>query len=136
MGQVAWSAASIAGCPITSLLPASSPSLETYEQKTMTKAYSIIAAKGATAYGVASVVSSICESILFNQCQIRPVSHWVENRQCCVSFPAVLGRGGIMKTFDTPLNDSEELAMKTSVESILECVDLVEKRWSSMAKGE
>lgn len=102
----------------------------------MTKAYSIIAAKGATAYGVASVVSSICESILFNQRHVRPVSHWVENRQCCVSFPAVIGRGGIIKTINTPLNDDEEQAMKKSVGSILECVNLVEKRWPSTIKGE
>ena len=132
--QVAWSSATIAGCHIPSLLPDSSPPLATFEQKTVTKAYSIIAAKGATAYGVASVVSSICESILFNQCHIRPVSHWVESRQCCISFPAVIGRGGVVKTINIPLNDEEEQSMKKSVESILGCVHDVEKRWISTAQ--
>jgi len=35
------------------------------------------------------------------------------------------------KTFDTQLNNDEEKTMQKSVGSILECVDLVEKRWSS-----
>jgi L-lactate dehydrogenase len=85
------------------------------------KAYTIIAAKGATSFGIASVVSSICESILFNQRHIRPVSHWVERFACCISLPAVLGRGGVQRTIEIPLSDEEREELNRSAEAIKDC---------------
>jgi L-lactate dehydrogenase len=108
-------------------MPPSSPPLAAIASSTKDKAYSIIAAKGATAFGIATVVSSICESILFHLRHIRPVSHWVESLQCCVSLPAVLGRGGVLQTVDLPLSDEERHQMKKSVEAIRKCLDDVEK---------
>jgi len=55
------------------------------------------------------------------------VSHWVDNLQCCISMPAVLGRGGGQKTFDIPFNDEEKDAMK-SVEAVIKCVEEVDAK--------
>jgi malate/lactate dehydrogenase len=52
----------------------------------------------------------------------------VDNLQCCISMPAVLGRGGVQKTFDVPFNDEEKDAMKRSVEAVIKCVEEVEAK--------
>jgi len=126
---VAWSTATIGGCPIDTLLPSTAPSLPTIADSTKGKALSIIAAKGATAYGIASIVSSICECILFDQRHVRPISHWVDNLGCCISLPVVLGRGGVVKTIDVPLNDEEKGELRKSVDVIKNCLQEVEFKW-------
>jgi L-lactate dehydrogenase len=126
--MVAWSTATVAGSPIQTFLPPSSPSLSDLADTAKTKAYSIIAAKGATSYGIASIVSSICESILFNQRHVRPVSHWVESFGTYVSLPAVLGHGGIQKTIHVPLNENEREMLTKSIDEIKEIVRMVEEK--------
>jgi L-lactate dehydrogenase len=122
---VAWSSANLAGSNIQNLLPATSPSLSDIANATKTKAYSIIAAKGATAFGIASVVSSICEAILFDQRLVRPLSHWVESLGTCISLPAVLGLGGVQKTIEVPLTDEEREVLVKSAEEIKKNVGMV-----------
>lgn len=129
--MVAWSTATVAGCPIQTLLPTSSPSLSTLATSAKDKAYSIIAAKGATSYGIASVVSSICESIIFDQRHVRPLSHWVERLGCCVSLPVVLGYGGVLKTLDVPLSDQEKEVLDQSAREIREMNKMVDQTFGS-----
>jgi L-lactate dehydrogenase len=124
---VAWSSATVGGCPIETLLLPSSPSLAELAATARTKAYSIIAAKGATAYGIASVVSSICESIIFDQRSVRPVSHWVERYGSCVSLPAVLGHGGVQRTIEVPLTGEEEAVLRKSAEEVRRNVESIKK---------
>jgi L-lactate dehydrogenase len=57
------------------------------------------------------------------------VSHWVENLQCCISLPAVLGTGGVLQTIDLPLSGEEKVEMMKSAERIKECVCEVENRY-------
>ena len=116
--KVAWSTATIGGEPLSSVLPAEG--LPDIAIKTRDKAYDIIAGKGATAYGIGAVVSSICESILFNTRQVRPVSHWQEEFGCCLSMPAVIGREGVLRTIKVPLNEEEKRALERSARAIKE----------------
>jgi L-lactate dehydrogenase len=125
---VAWSTATVGGSAIQTFLPSSSPSLSDLANSAKKKAYSIIAAKGATSYGIASVVSSICESIIFNQRHVRPLSHWVESFGAYVSLPAVLGHGGIQKTIEVPLDENEKDMLRKSIEEIKENVRRVEEK--------
>ncbi|KAI9839343.1 MAG: hypothetical protein M1838_004382, partial [Thelocarpon superellum] len=74
---------------------------------TRDKAYEIIKVKGFTSCGVAAVVSTICESIIFDQRQVLPLSHWQEEYKCCLSLPAVLGKAGVRSTIVLPLNEKE-----------------------------
>jgi L-lactate dehydrogenase len=122
---VAWSTANLAGSDIRNLLPATSPSLSDIANSTKTKAYSIIAHKGATAFGIASIVSSICEAILFDQRRVWPLSHWVESLGTCISLPAVLGRGGVQKTIEVPLTDEEREVLVKSAEEIKKNVGMI-----------
>jgi L-lactate dehydrogenase len=125
--QAAWSTATIGGSPIQKFLSPTCPSLSDLANSAKTKAYSIITAKGATAYGIASIVSSICESILLNQRHVRPVSHWIENLETYISLPAVLGHGGVQKTIEVPLDETEKELLRKSVEEIRSNIRTVEE---------
>lgn len=68
----------------------------------------------------------MCESIIFDQRHVLPVSHWQEDLQCCLSIPAVLGRKGIVSTLPFALEDHEQAALARSAKSVREVMDLCE----------
>lgn len=116
---VAWSAASIAGVPLDRALP---PGVQidrdAIAADTKSKAARIIANKGATNFGIGGVAASICRSILCDERVVRPVSHWQERLGVCLSLPAVLGRGGVLRTVELGLESGEEEALKRSAEAL------------------
>lgn len=85
---------------------------------TRTKADAIIKVKGFTSYGVAAVTAKICEAIIFDHRQVLPLSHWQEEWDCCLSLPAVVGRGGILSSFPVQLNESEQTFLGHSAQSL------------------
>jgi L-lactate dehydrogenase len=125
--QVAWSAATVSGQPLSRVLALSHSELTDIADKTRDKAASIIAAKGFTSFGVAAATARICESIIFDQRHVLPVSHWQENFSCCLSVPAVLGRRGIVSTVPFQLEEAEKIALKKSADSIRNVMATCEK---------
>lgn len=121
---VAWSAASIGGVPLERALPPKVKlDLESIAEDTKNKATSIIENKGATNYGIGGVAASICKSILFDQRNIRPVSHYQEELGVCLSIPAVLGRQGLVRTIEMGLNDEEKSKLKKSAEALKDIIN-------------
>jgi L-lactate dehydrogenase len=117
--QVAWSCVTVGAVPLGQCLP---PDI-TIDRKavaaeTKDKAAKIIEAKGATAYGIAALTASICKSILFDQRNVRPIFHWSEEHGCCLSLPVVLGRKGIVRTLNIPLNDDERQMLNKSANAL------------------
>ncbi|KAK3943423.1 hypothetical protein QBC46DRAFT_377778 [Diplogelasinospora grovesii] len=107
---VAWSTATIGGVPIDKSLSSENLIDRTgLAKECKHRSESIIRAKGATPFGMGSIVSSICSSILVDKHNVRPISHFQPEFGCCFSLPAVLGRKGIMRTIQMPL-DSDEAA--------------------------
>jgi len=125
--MVAWSTATIGGVPLAGVVDESQIDREKIADETKSKAAAIMEAKGATAYGIGGVAASICKSILFDQRNILPVSHYQEDLGVCLSMPAVLGRKGIVRTIPMPLNDKEKEAVKKSAESLKEVIQEAEK---------
>lgn len=112
---VAWSSAHIGGLSLLSFEEFKSEKyLEELALKTRNKAYDIIKAKGATYFGIASVVSSICESIFLDQKHIRPLSVYSEELKCCLSLPCVLGQAGIERVLPVNLNEKERAQLNDS----------------------
>jgi L-lactate dehydrogenase len=101
----AWSTAQIGGIPILDTF--TQKDLDLIAEKTRKKAYEIISCKGATFFGIASCIATMCEAILFNQKLIVPVSCFIERYTICLSMPAVLGQNGIEKIINIPLNQQE-----------------------------
>ncbi|KAI9808102.1 MAG: hypothetical protein M1825_004559 [Sarcosagium campestre] len=120
--RVAWTSATIGCTPLSVVLPLAADERSAIATAAKDKALDIIRVKGFTSYGVAAVVSSICESILFDQRQVRPLSHWQEDLQCCLSLPAVLGRNGITATIPLPLSEEEVKLLQTSATAMKDVI--------------
>ena len=86
--------------------------------------------KGATAYGIGGVTASICKSILFDQCNIRPISNYQDDMKVCLSMPVVIGRKGIVRQIPLKLNEGEKKELEQSAKSLREIIDDVEKEQS------
>ncbi|KAG9657707.1 L-lactate/malate dehydrogenase, partial [Aureobasidium melanogenum] len=128
--MVAWSHASVGGVPLESAFPDASLDKAAIAEDTKKKAASISDAKGATAYGIGGVTSSICKSILFDECNVRPISHYQDDLNVCLSMPVVIGRKGIVRQIPLKLNDSEKKEFEQSAKSLREIIDDVEKEQS------
>lgn len=118
---VAWSLASIGGVPLSHFTNLDINKQEIAEE-TKNKATNIINNKGVTNYGIGAVAASICKSILFDQRNVRPVSHWQEDLGTCLSLPAVLGRKGIVSTVPCPLDETEKGYLEKSAKTLREMV--------------
>jgi len=100
------------------LFPLDAEKKKEIAQLTEHKAYEIIKHKGFTSYGVAAITTTICESIIFNHCQVLPLSNWQEEWGCCLSLPVILGRGGISSTIPFKLDDEERRLIEKSAASL------------------
>ncbi|CAD0108526.1 unnamed protein product [Aureobasidium uvarum] len=120
----------IGGVPLELALPDASIDKAAIAEDTKKKAAAIMESKGATAYGIGGVTSSICKSILFDQCNIRPISHYQDDMNVCLSMPVIIGRKGIVRQIPLKLNDGEKKELEQSAKSLREIIDDVEKEQS------
>jgi L-lactate dehydrogenase len=125
--KVAWSSASIAGIPLHQYPATKSLDRESIATETRQKASALIENKGSTEFGIGSVTTSICKSILFDQRNVRPVSVYDEQLKVYLSKPVILGRSGIEEILELPLDDGEKKALKASAESLREVIEEAEK---------
>lgn len=119
---VPWGHATLFGEPLIDIL--SEEKRKYFETKAMNKAYEIIDKKGATFYGIASCVAHICESIIFDQKLVMPVSSYHEHLGVCLSLPVVIGKNGIEK--DLTLHFTEE-----EMQKLLYSAEILKKNMSS-----
>lgn len=124
---VAWSAATINGIPVDKFLPADTFQHAELANECKDRSKSIIHAKGSTPFGIGSIVSSICSSILFDKGDVRPISHFQPEFGCCFSLPAILGRRGIMRTIEMPLSSDEQADMVKSTRRLRDTVERIQK---------
>ena len=115
---VAWSESTAGGKPLREFLRESENMEERLADKTMREAYDIIQKKGATYYGIGACAAKICESVLYDQKKILPVSCFLEEYDVALSMPAVIGENGVERVIQLRLNEDEARKMKRSVEEI------------------
>jgi L-lactate dehydrogenase len=122
---VAWSLASIGGVPLSSALSSLDRAADktAIADETKNKATSIIENKGATNYGIGGVAASICKSILFDEKIVRPVSYYQDGLGVCLSMPAVLGRGGVVRSVPMPLDGEEKRLLEESAKTLKEVIN-------------
>ena len=120
-GFVAWSTLSIGGAPISKFIK-SEKELNAIEKKVKNEVYEIIKRKGATFFGIATVVSELVEAIIFNQRRVAPVSTrvagWNGVKGLCLSVPAIIGRKGVEKIWPLNLPTEEKKKFRDSAKKI------------------
>lgn len=90
-------------------------------------AYDIIAAKGATYYAVAEAVRRIVTAIVRDEEAVLPVSVAAEGHygfhDISISLPAVIGRRGVLRVLDVPLDKGERERLWRSAAEIEQALD-------------
>jgi L-lactate dehydrogenase len=121
------SAARIAGFPLEGFcrqlgMPYEENALARIAGETRTAGIDIIGAKGATYYGIGAALVRIARAILRDEHAVFTVSSVVPQStglgEVALSLPAIVGREGIVRVLEVPLNDSERRALEASAETL------------------
>ena len=126
-----WSNANIAGKKATEWIAEKTDDLEAAKEKIYTNvrdvAYRIIENKGATYYGVATVLARICRHIIEDSHSIITVGACLEGEYglsgVYMGTPCVIGRNGIEKIIEVELDEKEKELMEKSFMALKEVQD-------------
>jgi len=119
----AWSSASIAGRPISDFPQINKNILDKFLLVAKKKANEIIKCKGATFFGIAACVSAMCENIIFDRKYVMPLSTHIQTFDVCMSIPVVLGKKGIERIMEIPLDQEERELFKISGEKLRKIIE-------------
>ena len=116
----AWSSARAGGVPIEKLCQPARADFDDLLQKVRDAAPEIVRHKGYTSFAIASSVTKICEAILRDEHRILPVSTMTDGQYgiegVYLSLPSVLGRGGVEKVIELPLDEDEQKGLRASAD--------------------
>lgn len=118
----ALASASVGGQPLLSLEGFSLEKVMEAYEKARSAAYTIIQGKGATYYGIATVLSHIVASIERDTRSVMPLSVPLHNyhgiSDVSLSVPVILGREGVVRTLEIALSDEEKQKLQHSAETL------------------
>jgi L-lactate dehydrogenase len=127
-----WSLATIGGMALEEFtrlrgIDLSERARKDIDGKVRGAAYTIIAGKSATYYGIGSALARIVDVILHDQRAVMtvgaPTSEVAGVRNVTVSLPRLVGGHGILETFPLPLNDAESASLRASAGVIRKALD-------------
>jgi L-lactate dehydrogenase len=97
------------------------------DEKVRRAAYTIIAGKGATYYGVGSALARIVDAVLHDQRSIlttcAPTADVAGVKDVTVSLPRLVGGSGVIATFPLPLSEAEQAQLRASAGVIRQALD-------------
>jgi L-lactate dehydrogenase len=93
-------------------------------------AYSIIAGKGATYYGIGSALARIADAVLHDQRSVltvcAPSADVLGMPDVTLALPRLVGGSGVLETFPLPLSEEEQAQLRRSAEVIRRSVEELE----------
>lgn len=103
------------------------PMIEGLFQRTRAAGVEVFKRKGYTNYGIAMATALIIESVLRDSRRTLPVSTLVNGYQgvedLCLSVPAVVGSGGVLRTLQPFLTDEEAELFRHSANCVREVLE-------------
>lgn len=126
-----WSSANISGIDLEHFCALRGCSdhrdaMERLYQGVRDSAYEIIARKGATYYGIAMAVRRIAECIIKDEQSVLPVSVVLQGEYgldgLCLSIPSILGKNGLEKVLEIPLDRRETDALTGSAAQLRQVI--------------
>ena len=116
--MAAWSAARVGGASIKDFCQSEIPDFDKLLERVRNAAPEIIKHKGYTSFAIASCVTKICEAILRDERTILPVSTMTNGQYgvsgVYLSLPCVVGRNGVERIIELPLNENEKASLMAS----------------------
>ena len=126
-----WSAAQAAGLPLDKYPGVSSQVLQEIEKRTRGSGAEVIKKKGGAGFAVGIAIRDVIHAVALNSGRILPVSSLMTGqygvRDVCFSVPTVMGRGGVMKTYEIDLWPKEKMGLQDSARVLRETIDKVLK---------
>ncbi len=126
-----WSKAVIGGQTLQDMEEYSQEKMDRIFKETKNAAYEIISKKGATYYAIGLVVDEIVNAIIRDEDKVFPVSHLIENyydvSNVCLSSPCTLGKKGIKRVIQLPLDEGEQKSLHRSAEILKSIINDIEE---------
>lgn len=116
----AWSTVKVLEKPITEVAEAKHLKLEDLNDEIKFGGQTVYKGKQYTNYGISAAVTRLVETIESDAHTEMPVSNYQEKYGTYLSYPAIVGRDGIVQTVELTLTDEEEKKLKASAETIKE----------------
>lgn len=127
-----WSLVTVGGIPLEEFRRRRGVSWEPavredIDRRVRRAAYTIIAGKGATYYGIGSALARIVNVILLDQRSVltvcAPHPDVAGVRDVTVSLPTLVGGDGVLETFPLPLSDEEQGQLQKSARVVRQAID-------------
>lgn len=126
----AWSSARVAGVGLGEFCEgagAECPDFEALLGRVRRAAPDIIERKGYTSYAIASCVARICEAVLRDEHTVLPVSTRLTGQYgidgVYLSLPCVVGRGGVERVIEIPLDEAELAGLRASADILRRTIE-------------
>ncbi|MFC2667109.1 MAG: L-lactate dehydrogenase [Limosilactobacillus fermentum] len=116
----AWSTVRVLDQPITELAKQKGLDLDKLDQEAKMGGWTVFKGKKYTSYGVATAAVRLVNTILSDARTEMPVSNYRKEYDCYLSYPAVVGRDGIVEQAQLDLTDEELKKLQTSADFIKE----------------
>lgn len=120
------STTTVGGKPLTAFKEIATEQIMWAAEETRKDAYKIIEGKGATYYGIGTAIAHIVETIARDSKRILPLSTPLEGEygleHVALSLPCILGRGGVERVIDPPLDTNEQALLQKSASIIRESI--------------
>jgi len=117
-----WSKVTIGAVPLETYLAGRSIDGQTLrksvEEYVRQGNINVIKGKGASEFGIGTVVARVVEIILRDECMVVPVSAYSEKYGVTLSLPRRVGRSGVLDEFEIEANKEEQEGISNSVEAL------------------
>ena len=117
-----WSSATIAGRPLRECLSRASQNWDEFrrdiEQQVRFANIAIIEGIGASQHGIGMVSARIAEIILRDERTVIPIGSYQPQYGATLSLPSVLGRDGVIETFEPEMSTEEREALRHSADTL------------------
>lgn len=116
----AWSTVRVLGRPLTELADKRGLDLEELDKEAKMGGWTVFQGKKYTNYGVSTAAVKLVNAILSDSLTELPVSNFREEYGVYLSYPAVVGRDGVVEQAQLDLTEEELQKLQTSADFIKE----------------
>ena len=117
-----WSSATIAGRPLRECMSRASQNWDEFrrdiEQQVRFANIAIIEGIGASQHGIGMVSARIAEIILRDERTVIPIGSYQPQYGATLSLPSLLGRDGVIETFEPEMSTEERDALRHSADTL------------------
>jgi L-lactate dehydrogenase len=117
-----WSTARIGGVPLDTLVEERSETLdavrEQIEKNVRYANITIIEGNDASQFGIGIVAARIAEMVLRDERAVVPIGSYNDKFGVTLSLPSVVGRGGVVQTFEPKMSPKEQQALVLSAANL------------------